>query len=133
MFGTSISRQDHVRLIKQLMFAPGKKFLSVEPMLERIDITNAGINNGYSVATKHDAAGNEIEFTEPGDDFIGVDWVLCGGESGQRKRYFNPDWARDLRNQCKNTGVPFFMKQIDKIAEIPDDLMIREYPDFFGK
>ena len=57
------------------------------------------------------------------------DWVICGGESGPKRRPFNPDWARDLRDQCKQASVPFFMKQIDKQTPIPDDLMIREYPE----
>lgn len=48
-------------------------------------------------------------------------------ESGAGKRPFNPDWARSLRDQCKTAGVPFFMKQIDKVQPIPEDLMIREF------
>lgn len=46
---------------------------------------------------------------------------------GGGKRPFNPDWARDIRYQCKTAGVPFFMKQIDKVQPIPEDLMIREF------
>ena len=37
-------------------------------------------------------------------------------------------WARSLRDQCKEAGVPFFMKQIDKKTEIPNDLMVRKWP-----
>lgn len=38
-------------------------------------------------------------------------WVICGGESGAHARPMNPQWARDIRNQCEARGVPFFMKQ----------------------
>lgn len=39
------------------------------------------------------------------------DWVICGGESGARARPMHPDWARSLRDQCTDNGVPFFFKQ----------------------
>lgn len=57
-----------------------------------------------------------------------IDWVVVGGESGAKKRIFNPDWARRLRDDCRLLGIPFFMKQIDKVKPIPEDLMIRQYP-----
>lgn len=38
-------------------------------------------------------------------------WVICGGESGPGFRPMNPDWARGLRDQCTEAGVPFFFKQ----------------------
>lgn len=61
-----------------------------------------------------------------------VDWVIAGGESGPHARPMHPDWARSLRDQCVAAGVPFFMKQMGgtrkPFAEIPDDLMIRQFP-----
>jgi protein gp37 len=41
----------------------------------------------------------------------GVDWVIVGGESGPRHRRVNPEWVREIRNQCEKAGVPFFFKQ----------------------
>jgi protein gp37 len=68
----------------------------------------------------------------PGFNRIGLDlsnwWVICGGESGPGKRPMDLAWARSLRDQCAGPGVPFFMKQIDKIQPIPPDLMIRQFP-----
>jgi protein gp37 len=40
-----------------------------------------------------------------------VNWVITGGESGHRSRPMNPEWARALRDQCKEHGVPFHFKQ----------------------
>jgi protein gp37 len=40
-----------------------------------------------------------------------LDWVICGGESGHGARPMHPDWARSLRDQCVQAGVPFFFKQ----------------------
>jgi protein gp37 len=58
-----------------------------------------------------------------------LDWVICGGESGPGARPMDPDWARSVRDQCRDAGVPFFMKQMSKRAPIPDDLMVREFPE----
>lgn len=41
----------------------------------------------------------------------GIDWVICGGESGPRARPMNPAWVRDLRDRCIASGVAFFFKQ----------------------
>lgn len=59
-----------------------------------------------------------------------IHWIINGGESGHHRRPFDTDWARSLRDQCKGAGVPYFMKQVDKVIEIPKDLFIREYPSF---
>jgi len=37
--------------------------------------------------------------------------VICGGESGPNARPIHPDWARSLRDDCQEAGVPFFFKQ----------------------
>lgn len=78
------------------------KFVSVEPML-------GPIRAGAWLAT--------------------VDQIIVGGESGgKRRRKFDCDWARALRDECAASGVAFYMKQVDKKTPIPDDLMIREWP-----
>jgi len=56
------------------------------------------------------------------------DWVICGGESGKQARMMSPDWARYLRDQCKERGIAFFMKQMTHKALIPPDLMVRQFP-----
>ena len=40
-----------------------------------------------------------------------LDWTIVGGESGPHARPMHPDWARNLRDQCHDAGVPFFFKQ----------------------
>jgi protein gp37 len=44
-------------------------------------------------------------------DLGGIDWVIVGGESGHRARPMNIEWARSVRDQCRNAGVSFFFKQ----------------------
>jgi protein gp37 len=38
----------------------------------------------------------------------GIDWVIVGGESGPRARPMEPDWVREVRDQCNEAGVAFF-------------------------
>ena len=40
-----------------------------------------------------------------------LDWVIIEGESGPGARPMHPDWARLVRDQCVEAGVPFFFKQ----------------------
>jgi protein gp37 len=56
------------------------------------------------------------------------DWIICGGESGSGARMMDPQWARDLRDECFEEGIAFFMKQMTGKKPIPDDLLVREFP-----
>lgn len=44
-------------------------------------------------------------------DLTGIDWVICGGESGHNARPMHPDWVRNIQRQCQEQNVPFFFKQ----------------------
>lgn len=44
-------------------------------------------------------------------DLDGIHWVIVGGESGPQARTMQPEWAREVRDQCKAADVPFFFKQ----------------------
>jgi protein gp37 len=58
-------------------------------------------------------------------------WCIVSGEQKiprTRCRDMDPDWARDVRDQCAKAGIPFFMKQMAKGAYIPPDLQIRQFP-----
>ena len=39
----------------------------------------------------------------------GVGWVIAGGESGPGARPMDPEWVRDIRDQCERMEVPFFL------------------------
>lgn len=40
-----------------------------------------------------------------------IDWVIAGGESGFNARPVQPEWIRDIRDQCVAACTPFFFKQ----------------------
>jgi protein gp37 len=42
---------------------------------------------------------------------VDIHWVIVGGESGPRARHPDPEWVREIRNQCIAGEVPFFFKQ----------------------
>lgn len=80
----------------------------------------------------------------PSLDLVGIDQVVVGGESGSDARPFDPAWARELRDRCKNAHVAFFMKQFGQVwakghrakerhgcnmEEWPEDLRIRQFPE----
>lgn len=111
MFGTSpVDQETANKLIVQLSKVNGKKFLSIEPQLDKIDLM-ARVKNG----------NNQVLLDL-------VDWIINGGESGPKNRPFDCDWARLIRDDCKKKLIPFFFKQIDKKQLIPEDLMIRQFP-----
>ena len=92
------------------------RFISVEPMLGPVDLYYPLTGNLTELSLE------EIEGTV-------IDWVIVGGESGKGARYMDPEWARYVRDTCDEYGVAFFMKQMAKKAPIPDDLLIRQFPD----
>jgi len=102
IFGTSpVNQETYKNLKKHLLEVNGKRFLSIEPQLADIDL----------------------------GDLSGIHWVIQGGESGHHARPFNLDWAYKMQAQCKEQGVPYFFKQIDKKQPIPSDLLnSREFP-----
>lgn len=134
--GVSAENQEQANArIPQLLATPAAvRFVSVEPMLGPVDLEE--LDDGERDGT-HLHFNALSGLAHDGHDFVSgifdqpdprLDWVICGGESGRGKRPFDPDWARSLRNQCAAAGVPFFMKQIDKVQPIPADLMVREMP-----
>jgi len=44
-------------------------------------------------------------------DLDGIDWVIAGGESGIGARPLEPEWVRNIRDECRSQHVPFFFKQ----------------------
>ena len=56
-----------------------------------------------------------------GEYIEGLDWVVVGGESGPGRRPMDYAWARSLRDQCRDSGVPFFYKQGNALRPGQDD------------
>jgi protein gp37 len=39
------------------------------------------------------------------------DWIIAGGESGPKARITGGQWARAVRDECRDLGIPFFFRQ----------------------
>jgi len=99
--GTSIESDRHCPRADSLRETPAAvRFLSLEPLLGPL----------------------------PSLDLTGIDWVIVGGESGSGARPMHPDWARSLRDQSKEAGVPFFFKQWGEYLPVP----VVDDPGFSG-
>lgn len=83
--GTSVENQtEAARRIPVLDRIPAVvRFLSMEPLLEAVDLTA----------------------------FPRMDWIIVGGESGPDFRAMDADWARQVRDYCADQAIPFFFKQ----------------------
>ncbi len=59
-----------------------------------------------------------------------MDWVIVGGESGDKARPTHPQWIRDIRDQCQSRGIAFFFKQWGEWAPLNGEEWLRRgYPD----
>jgi protein gp37 len=83
--GVSVESTRYYDRIRDLVAAEGPRirFLSIEPLLERLDDL----------------------------PLQGIDWVIVGGESGPGAREMRPEWVESIQAQCAAARVPFFFKQ----------------------
>jgi protein gp37 len=84
-WGVSVENKQHgLPRLRDLQLSPATvRFLSIEPLLEGLG----------RVKLK------------------GIHWVIVGGESGNGARPLEREWVTSIRDQCNDTGVPFFFKQ----------------------
>lgn len=91
------------------------RFVSVEPMLERIDMSYPKKfypNGPEYCCSGHECGCHGLPYDPPMLYGAGIDWVIFGGESGRGARPCNVEWIRDGLAQCKAAGVPAFVKQL---------------------
>jgi protein gp37 len=131
-----------LRIVELVKVPAAVRFLSVEPMLGPLDLEypRSFFPNGPSYCCSGRECGCMGKPTEA-PLWYGINWIICGGESGAHARPMHPDWARDLRDQCAAAGVPFFMKQLSQanagkglkdFESFPEDLKVREFPNAQG-
>ncbi len=128
--GVTVESQEHVGRVGELLAAwPGLTFVSVEPMLGGAVLPARAMHWVCRRCGLRIIFGERETCSECGacDWTRGLDLVICGGESGPGARPMGPEWARDLRDQCKAAGVPFICKQMGGNRPMPEDLMIRQW------
>lgn len=90
------------------------RFVSYEPALEAVDLRWQWFKprpNGYW--------GRMLEIEVYGAK-SGIDWIICGAESGPQRRPFDNEWARSAMRQCREAGVACYLKQSSgRFSETP--------------
>jgi protein gp37 len=131
--GTTVEDQERAKeRIPLLLKIPAViRFLSVEPMLERINL----VEWLYDPTPETRTHGGRRQMKVVAKKDSGIDWIICGGESGPGCRPMDTLWADFLLQQAKGAGISFFMKQmggsIDKrhdLEDLPPALRVREFP-----
>lgn len=131
--GVSVEDQERAneRIPILLDTSAAVRFVSAEPLLAEVDLRAIRVPGGHHAKPPL--------YWDPGMPLgtfdalrSGLHWVIAGGESGPGARPMHPDWARSLRDQCVDAGVPFFFKQWGEWEgplypgpEIPDKKRVR--------
>lgn len=100
-FGVTVEDASQTHRLRALAEAPVRhRWLSLEPLLGPVDI------GWWLELGRWDSTGAELPRR-------GIEWVVCGGESGRkgRARPVASQWVSSIRDQCAAAGVPFFFKQ----------------------
>jgi protein gp37 len=120
-----VSVEDQTRAderIPHLLATPAAvRWLSCEPLLGPIDLTRVFLGEGgFDPAADAGPEWKAIKTVRfnvnalegaPSIRWGKLDWIVAGGESGPGARPMDPDWARQLRDQCGSSGAPFLFKQ----------------------
>jgi protein gp37 len=127
-----ITAENQARLVERwevLRLIPGNKWLSLEPLLGPVDLSEilysdivcSGCGKALDwLGQIHDEfcdglqspptyCGEGMLCTAEPNGQLGA--VIVGGESGPGARPMQLDWVRAIRDQCAVAGVPFFFKQ----------------------
>jgi len=141
--GTSISTQaDAHANVPHLLRCPARvRFLSVEPLLERILLDD---RNMVADETYHDYLRGRRGCTSQAvavrpEDTTAIHWVIVGGESGPKARPCDEEWIKSIVEQCRAAAVPCFVKQFgsqmrlnsrkgNDPAEWPEWARVRQFP-----
>lgn len=115
--GVSVESQEtaNERIPLLLQTPAAVRFVSAEPLLDHVTLQQACEKFRYLSPSPcnehHPHSGGDRSGIECCGMVRNLDWVIVGGESGPKARLMHPNWARDLRDECRRAGVPFFFKQ----------------------
>lgn len=106
------------------------RFLSVEPLLEKVELGFERMEIEGGRYTAPDANG----YRKPARA-DNISWVIVGGESGKNRRDCGVEAILSVAEQCKAAGVPCYVKQASALlpghqGRIPDRYWsMKEFPN----
>jgi len=106
------------RTPKLLRTPAAVRFLSLEPLLGPIHLAQQNPDGSWPPSSPQPETA-WIPHKDWPDDFDywqakahGIHWVIVGGESGPGARMTDVDSIRSVVEQCRDAGVPVFVKQL---------------------
>ena len=121
--GATVENQDQDHRIETLLSIPAAvRFVSFEPMLGFVDAKKY-----MGIIHADDIDGLDYDDVY-GPWLDGIQWVICGAETGPKKRPMNIDWARSIRDQCQDAGIPFFFKKDSAGSHELDGEIFEQFP-----
>lgn len=136
------------------------RFLSCEPLIGEVDLESISIicentNEPFYFNALSDSLARGLWFGDEDEKSRKVSYIIVGGESGpiDDVRICRLEWFRSIKDQCEESGVPFYMKQTgmrcfdfddprapcketkvgtgkgNDPSKWPDDLRVRQIPD----
>ncbi len=116
--GVTVELAEYLHRIPTLLQIPAaKRFVSLEPMLSPISLRWLVPSREWYRNKLNKGGVNEF------DGLRELSWVIAGCESGPGRRESKTQWFRNVKNQCVEAGVPFFLKQMSvdgKIVKMPE-------------
>lgn len=132
-------READERIPHLLRVPAAVRFLSVEPMLGRVNLRAVRHTDG-KYESEFDTLRGWVYHDDGSDLSPRLSWVIVGSESdgprpGPRKT--DPAWVVDLVNQCDAASVPVFLKQLEvggKLCTLPllNGRVRAEFPEVPG-
>ena len=120
--GTTVTTQeDDWRIQWLLQIRAAVYFVSLEPLLGEIDLTDY---------LYRENEGLPLMLQMQGGDVV-LNGIIVGGETGHGARPMNPQWPRDIRDQCQAAGTPYFFKSWGEW--LPNDQFEHSLPDWRGE
>lgn len=111
---TVVNQDEADRDVKKLLDLPmaGNQWrgVSYEPALGPIDWEAIYLGH-YFIDALRGMKYHDSPDPTPTERCAKLDFIVCGGESGDDARPMHPDWARQTRDQCAAAGTAFLFKQ----------------------
>jgi protein gp37 len=101
---------------------------------ERLPFVRFMSERGWKTWVSYEPALSTIDWR--GWEFL--DGMICGGESGPLARPMHPEWARNARDFCIDSDIPFFFKQwgeyvpLDMLSWVTDATTFKHKPVDLG-
>lgn len=111
--GVSVENQRFAeQRIPLLLGIPAKvRFLSCEPLLGPVNLSKWVLDRDADQEAYLCQMHRMYDCTQT-PACAGIDWAICGGESGPKSRVTDLAWIRSLIEQCEATGIEPFVKQL---------------------